>query len=165
MKRPARFILPVLTFVVLASFMLGRGSSESARDDRPRTILPPTRLAKSYGNLYVPPSDSQPVISAEQAELIAENDRPQGDDPLTIFETYAILDDGYDPSTIDLAPAGGVPVWVVTFDGGCLEPQGGAVGQGDSPVACVPVEWNVVVNAKDGSFIQGYTSSGSAAQE
>lgn len=47
----------------------------------------------------------------------------------------------------------GVPVWVVTFEGMCIPISG---PPGTAP-GCAGNEWNVVINADTGEYIQGFS--------
>src|SRR5713226_4957380 len=88
---------------------------------KPPPATSPTVLGSPYGHLRVPSADANPTVSAE----------------------LAVLDDG------NLAPPGGMLVWLVTYDGACVEGHG--PGPPDPSTPCPGgTQFHVVINATTG---------------
>jgi hypothetical protein len=108
-----------------------------------------TRVSTTTGSLRPAPAGLQPVISAEEAQEVAWGDRPEGT-PTSASAAFGMYDAPYfDP------PPGGIPVWVITYEGGCIRPAGPSPppgSDGETP-ECVAVTWQVVVNATTGEFM------------
>jgi hypothetical protein len=114
----------------------------------PALDSPPARLTEGFGHFLVPPSGAVPKVAAEVALALAWGERaPGGADKVTA--TFAIFDH---PT---LTPPGGVPAWLISYQGACL-PNFGAYGHETS--GCYIGTWDVVLNSDTGEFLLSSSS-------
>jgi hypothetical protein len=132
---------------------------------------PPQRLdhaevrADNGISLDPPSASQQPNVSADAAVATARSVANFAAPDSNVTPTFAIYTNQGIRSIPADAPEGAqgqsgarswvrIPVWIVTFDDVCVPffgPAGGAAS------GCAGSEWNVVVDADSGEYIQGFS--------
>jgi hypothetical protein len=135
-----------------AGLGIGRGlaASDSCFEETPPcpSALDPTELDAPWQDNLVglafspPPTGSEPAVSASDA--------------LDIAWKESAIDAKQQQAILALAPKGGtfpddLLVWIVRYDGGCVEPIGGRVGGKHPGCAVMPV-WTMI-DATTGEFL------------
>jgi len=159
--------LAITTSLAVAALGLTLGGEAAVRSNRPSSLaerpgLPQAavehmqtthRIKEMNLTLGSAPADSS-VISSDTAVTLAEKQLPESDNPTSITATLA------SNKTTDTA------VWIVSFTGLCVVVHGIPV-EGYGPCSPQTDTINVMLDAKDGSFIEqfSYASSGQVVGE
>lgn len=121
------------------------------------------RSVRSDGGIVLdaPSEERSPVVSAEDATETARKVSAYVTEKSVVSKTFAMYSN---LSATEAAAEGSegksrllyedVPVWVITFDQACVTAHGGYASEFE---ACGNTEWNVVVNAETGEYIQGFS--------
>ena len=114
-------------------------------------VGPVERLREPHGHLRPPPDGVEPAVPAVQARRTAWEQEPPAGGAEFVKATFAIL---------ELPGERATPVWVITYEGACI--YGNAAARTDPevpepPLRCAEREWNVILDAGDGSFLQAHT--------
>ncbi|MBK5228141.1 MAG: hypothetical protein JJE05_06490 [Actinobacteria bacterium] len=163
-------LVTILLFAGGALFFLAQDSNAGNRSQKENPSgEQEVREIRADGNIVLePPAPAMsPKVTGEQAAATALSYAAYATPDSTISKTFAIFTNtGWEALSSQDAESSQqsegtllfdrVPVWIVAFDKACV-PQHGPALTDTEKTGCRNTEWNVVVNAETGEYIQAFS--------
>lgn len=161
-----------LILVGLMTVVVSRGVEASPPNEKHNPPQRQTKVAtRADGDILLQPPSAQmtPRVTGEEAASVAWRDyaayataASASTPTLALYSNQSwhgsgrsdLPDQAADPAQLRFQ---NVPVWVVAFDNACISSHGPPGSPSGEASGCTNTEWNVVIDAETGEYIQGFS--------